>query len=456
MAETLPLPLANSKGRWAFEERSELGEHGPCFLIYRAGADSPSLPPLLSNALPLLLHEFDRQYGLKPVLDHFNKFAAEGGVGHPSSKTVLRRVLPRLVSYRFVESKGWREFLFEGNRASSVHVLARVLESGFPFRLEDLSHFATYGEHLLGVLNAVGLKNALDPEAILYCPALDSPFPFKFVVVDRSPFTNRQVYVGLLKQLLDNTEKDEEFRSRNFRELTRGFEKFGPAAATPRFQEVELKIWRLLSYVAARLRVKAGRLTDTGELTEVRTFLAELREVHDVLDRLAHLPSRLAALFRRRFDLELSELADQVLPELKEIAALVNCDLDKSLTLDERAQLVSEFRRLGSAAPLECLAEQDRDLKQAYGDVDVPELETGCVRDYKETIFTGAKRFDTRRYNVSELEAAIDPLTESEFELDIRLHIPGVSEDEEEEADEFEEFSSEDWGSEVDSAWDVE
>ncbi|MGE0712066.1 MAG: hypothetical protein AB7N76_31780 [Planctomycetota bacterium] len=464
---TTPLPLAASKERWGFEERSELGAHGPCLLVHRVPGDSPVLPPELSRALPLLLHEFDRQEGLAPVLEQFNALAREGGVGRPSTKMLLQRILPRLVSYRFAEARGVREFLFEGSRASSVHVLARVLETDYAFRLEDLSHFATHGEHLLGVLNAVGLKQALDPEGTLYCPALDSPFPFKFAVVGSSGRSNRDVYVGMLRELLRRTEKDEDFRARTFRELTRGFEKFGPAAATPRFQEVELRIWRLLTYLAARLRVKAGRLTDTRDLSEVRQFLVELRQVHTALDHLAHLPGRLAALFRRRFDLELSELAEQALPELDAIAARIDCELERPLSIDEKAALLSEMRRLGSAAPLESLALQDRGLKQAYGDVEVPPLDVE-VRTYTEVIFTGAERFDTRRYDKGALdhEGLGGLLSESDFDLDVSLSFGGEGDeegDEELEADEEAYGDAEDldedegdWESDIDSAWDVD
>ena len=476
-----PLPLAPAVERWAYQGRGEQTEHGPCQLVYRTLGESPALTEKLERALPLLLHEFDRQEGLAPILERLGSQASEAS-GRPTPKNLLRRILPRLVSYRFIESKGYYEFLFEGNRASAVHVLSRALSTDYRFRLEDLSHFATHGEQLLGVLNAVGLKTALDPNAILYCPALDSPFPFKFVVVGEG-MSNRKVYVSVLKALLKKTEKDEHFRSRLFRELTRGFEKFGPAAATPRFQEVELKLWRLLNYLAARLRVKAGRLTDTKDLEEVMTFLAELRKVHDALDDLIHLPDRMAARFRRRFDLELSELADQILPELERIAEEIDCDLERELSLDEKAAQVSEMRRLGSAAPIQNLAAQDAELRQAYGDVEAPPVSIGFVRTYTEAIFTGAERFDTRRYDKGELGDLGEVMSESEFELDVSMDFFGGGGDEgviadeegneitveaESESEQALDESSDDWGnaadwnsavdwsSSVDEAWDVE
>ena len=86
-------------------------------------------------------------------------------------------------------------------------------------------HFATHGEFLLTVLHVVGLPKALDPAGIIYCPPLDSPYPFKFAVVGDSGKDNRLTYVRLLKQLLRQTESDEVFRERNFRELIRGVRK---------------------------------------------------------------------------------------------------------------------------------------------------------------------------------------------------------------------------------------
>src|SRR5690606_3884021 len=214
------------------------------------------------------------------------------------------------------------------------------------------------------------------------CPALDSPFPFKFVLAGQGG-PNRATYLRLLSKILRQTESDETFRARQFRELSRGFQKFGPAAAMPQFQEVELRLWRLLSYLAARLRVKAGRLTDTKDPAQAGQFLRELRDVHRALDDLEHLPSRLAALFRSRFDLELERLYEMALPELDAIARRIDCDLtDRERSIDAVASLVAEFRRLGSASPLECLEEKDREIKLAYGDVEPEPLETGWARTY--------------------------------------------------------------------------
>ena len=74
-AAALPLPLAQDREHWGYVERSELGEDGPCDLVYRVSVGreaGPQLPSYQAQALPLLLHEFDRQDGLPSVLDSFN------------------------------------------------------------------------------------------------------------------------------------------------------------------------------------------------------------------------------------------------------------------------------------------------------------------------------------------------------------------------------------------------
>jgi hypothetical protein len=393
-----PLPFASNRKSWSYLERDELGIHGASDLVYRVPAkpgEGPALPAHLGDALPLLLHELDESPAGR-VLEKLSREQRDPYA--PTGKTTLTRVLPRLLNYRFVESLKSFEFVFAGARPSSLHVLARVLGTDFKFRLEDLSHFATHGELLLKILHVCGLRSALDPEAILYCPAVDSPFPFKFMVVGEGGAKNRVTYVDLLAKLLRQTETDECFRDRHFKELARGFQKFGPAAATPQFQEVELRLWRVLGYAAARLRVKAGRLTSTDDPKQVRQFLGELRKVHAALDRLVHLPSRLAAYYRTHFQLEFGQLYEQALRELETIAEQVDCDMDSiDRSIEAIATTVSQFRSLGSASPLEGLEENDRDILIAYGEAPPP-LDHGWVRTYTEAIFTGAERFDTRRF----------------------------------------------------------
>jgi hypothetical protein len=390
-----PLPYAPDRTAWSWLERSELGVHGTADVLYRMPTSSEEegaeLPARMLKALPLLLHE-TRGLELADLPG-----APEDRLGL-SPVQALRRVMPRLLNYRWIDSERMRELVYGVGRPSSLHVLARVLDSSYRFRLEDLSHFATHGELVVEALDRLEIENALDPEAILYCPALDSPYPFKFVV-GQGAAPNRATYIRILSKILRQTESDETFRARQFKELTRGFQKFGPAAATPQFQEVELRIWRLLSYLAARLRVKAGRLTDTKDPAQARLYLSELREVHDALDEVEHLPSRTAAFYRSRFDLEFSKLSEHVLPELERIAKRIDCELtDRERSIDAVAGLVAEFRRLGSCSPLEALEEKDRDIKVAYGDVQPEALETGWARAYTDAIHTGAERFDTRRF----------------------------------------------------------
>lgn len=418
------LPFAPDRTAWSWSDRSELGVHGNADVLHRVPAgdeDVAQLPARVRRAMPLLLHE----QAVLQACGLGGQAAAGHGLGLQPQQ-VLRRVVPRLLNFRHVEAEKAHEFVFGVGRPSSLHVLARVLGSSFRFRLEDLSHFATHGALVVEALDRLGVDDVIDPEAILYCPALDSPFPFKFVVVGQGG-PNRATYLGLLGRLLRQTESDETFRARQFRELSRGFQKFGPAAATPQFQQVELRLWRLLSYLAARLRVKAGRLTDTRDPDQARQFVDDLRDVHGALDDLEHLPSRLAAVFRSRFDLEFKRLYELALPEVDAIARRIDCDLtDRDRSIDAVATLVAEFRRLGSASPLECLEEKDREIAAAYGDVEPEPLETGWARTYTDAIHTGAERFDTRRFGADRLLDLGAEEEDLDLELDFLEHRPGA------------------------------
>jgi hypothetical protein len=411
-AAAQPLPFAPDRAAWSWLERSDLGEHGTADVLHRVKTapeeDGAELPPRLKLALPLLLHD----HATLQIED-----LPAQGQGLVPTQTIAR-VMPRLLNFRYVESEHAREFVFGVGRPSSLHVLARVLGTTYKFRLEDLSHFATHGELVVEALDRLGIDNVLDPEAILYCPALDSPFPFKFFVVGQGG-PNRATYLRVLSKILRQTESDETFRARQFREVARGFQKFGPAAATPQFQEVELRLWRLLSYLAARLRVKAGRLTDTKDPGQARQFLGELRDVHGALDDLEHLPSRLAAQYRSNFGKEFSKLHEDAIPELEKIAKRIDCDLtERDRSIEAVAGLVSQFRKLGNASPLESLEEKDREIKLAYGDAQVEPLEAGWARTYTDAIHTGAERFDTRRFGADKV---LDLLGDGEENLDLDL-----------------------------------
>lgn len=411
-AAVQPLPFAPDRAAWSWFERSELGEHGTADILHRVKASTEEsgveLPQRLRRALPLLLHDH-ATLQIEDLPAH--------GQGLVPAQT-LARVMPRLLNFRYVEAEQAREFVFGVGRPSSLHVLARVLGTTYKFRLEDLSHFATHGELVVEALDRLGIDSVLDPEAILYCPALDSPFPFKFFVVGQGG-PNRATYLRVLSKILRQTESDETFRARQFREIARGFQKFGPAAATPQFQEVELRLWRLLSYLAARLRVKAGRLTDTKDPGQARQFLGELRDVHAALDELEHLPSRLAAQYRSNFGKEFGKLHEDAIPELEKIAKRIDCDLtERDRSIEAVAGLVSQFRKLGSASPLESLEEKDREIKLAYGDAQVDPLEAGWARTYTEAIHTGAERFDTRRFGADKV---LDLVGDGEENLDLEL-----------------------------------
>jgi hypothetical protein len=461
--DSQPLPYAPDADQWSWVERSDFGIHGASDVVYRVQGEGPELPEELHSALDLLLHRFDvLEDRLQNLLEQEHSEegpAFSARTSGPALWLTLGRILPRLLTFRWKESTGTWEFVYESGRPSALHVLERVLDSDFKFRLEDLSHFAAHGALVLSVLEAVGLENALSPAGILYCPAVDSPFPFKFFPVAGQAESNRDTYLRLLRKLLSHTETDEVFRARHFRELTRGFQKFGPAAATPEFQEVELRLWRLLSYVAARLRVKAGRLTDTKDPAEERTFLVELRQVHEAVNELTHLPAVLAAYYRTHFNVEFSKIYERALEELDGIAIKADCDLtDQQRTIDTVAALVSEFRRLGSVSPLQSLLEKDHEILMAYG-VEPPPLETGWSRAYTKEIFTGAARFDTRRFGP--VEGSEGELDESELDLDLDLEFNLGADEEvvevEEEVYEDEEggwSGDEEWsGDAIDDAW---
>lgn len=415
-----PLPYAPDRTAWSWAERSDLGVHGTADVIHRVATPNEEsgaeLPIRLRRTLPLVLHEhagLDLADLVPPDLDD-----ARERLGLEPLQ-VIRRVVPRLLNFRYVESEQVREFVFGVGRPSSLHVLGRVLGTSFKFRLEDLSHFATHGELVVEVLDRLGINHVLDPEAILYCPALDSPFPFKFSVVGQGG-PNRATYLRVLSKILRQTETDETFRARQFRELARGFQKFGPAVATPQFQEVELRLWRLLTYLAARLRVKAGRLIDTKDIGQARQFLVELREVDRALEDVEQLASRLAAQFRTRFDLEFKRLSEHAMPELDRIAKRIDCDLsDRDRSIDAIANTVAELRRLGSASPLESLEQKDGEIQAAYGDVTPEPPSESWARTYTDTIHTGAERFDTRRFGAP-VAGALD-LGEEEENLDLDL-----------------------------------
>ncbi len=104
---TSTLPYAPDRKAWSWVERSELGgSHHGCDLLFRAscpaGEEGPELPLRLVKALPLLLHQFD-------LLDLSNLPGSEPvgpeAVPPPSPSAVLGRIVPRLLTYRYVEAE---------------------------------------------------------------------------------------------------------------------------------------------------------------------------------------------------------------------------------------------------------------------------------------------------------------------------------------------------------------
>lgn len=424
LKDDLPLPFAGDRDNWAYRDLQNT-PHKQGFelsffakLTAEAGAEHDES---LKVRLPLLFHEFDAQNPMNRWLESFHGLQAspEKPWG-PSPKATLKRLIPKLLGYRRHQDHGKYEFIFKSSRPSSLHILERVFEGGCPFWLEDLSSFATWGQFLVEILERLRSPGVLSPETILYAPALDASFPFRFILAERSGMENRVAYTQILRRVLKQSESDEVFRDRHFKELMRGFQKFGRAAATPSFQTVERKIWRLLSHLAARLRVKAGRLTDCKDDNEIAGFLSELRKVNSVLSRLIHLPSRMAAFFRQNFQLELSKLALHTEEAVKNMAEDVACDLtDNETDLDALVKMTYKFQQLGVAAPRESLMLKDHDIKQSYTHEILDWPEEPKVRHYSDQIFTGARRFDQRRFRRASDTYGHLQVKEEDFDIEL-------------------------------------
>jgi hypothetical protein len=398
----LPLPNAGDQKIWAYRDVPATSvRKGWELSFFVEEAQNPDIKNDQSFHpwLPLYFHDFHKLPALEVFLTAGNHLG-KSKLWDENLKAMFQRLSPKLLNYGFDQELRRREFIFRGWRPTGLHLLERVLEGGCPFWLEDLSHFATHGEFLLEVLDTVGLSHSLSPKAILFAPMVDASYPFKFVLMPQnSQNDNRTSYVTLLKQLLRQSESDETFRARNFKEVMRGFQKFGAAAAMPAFQNIERHVWKLLSHIAARLRVKIGRLTDSTETAQSYSLLSELRSIHKVLQELIHLPSQMAAYFRTHFQLELEKLAGKTLTNVRSMADRVDCQLEETgLDFDAVVKIIYEFQKLGVASPRESLMLKDHDIKQSYTTEIMDWPESPIVRHYSDKIFTGARNYDKRRF----------------------------------------------------------
>jgi hypothetical protein len=407
------------------------------------------LPEGVRRLLPLLFHEFtdlegfdekeirygsERNSGLMNVKLRLKKKKRTGADGRGrglGSYPILKRILPRLVSYGEEQEKF--RFTFEGARPQSVHVLGRVLETSYKFRLEDLSRFATHGDHLLHALEHLDAPPCLDLDAILYVPGLDAEYPFKFVPCAPGTDDNYTAFVGGLKQLSQHAEGIETFKDRFFGELKLGFEKFGPACATPEFQEVELRVWTLISFACTALQMKIAELAHITDGPKIRDLLRKVTALHQAIDDCANLPSELAAYYRTHFDLPFAKLFEHSLTALDEIAKGIDCNLkDRPRDIQFLTEMVTRFRRIEPTCPLEDMEAMDAALSAAYANRALGERKhPKWVRRYEETIFTGTNKFDQRRYKSTDKpeKAVIKPerLSSSkadegeDFQLDVKL-----------------------------------
>jgi hypothetical protein len=371
----------------------------------------------LKRLLPLLWHEFNDidgfdekeiRYGeersnvaLLPKirLKRRKRAGSENRGRSLAAYPWLKRLFPRIVSYD--EETEARKFVFSGFRPSSVHILGRVLETDYRFRLEDLSRFATHGDHVLHVLEHVEAGSpCLDQDAILYTPAIDSFFPFKFVITAQSKVDNYLTFVTTLRRIFDKTESVDSFLDRFYGELKLGFEKFGPACATPEFQEVELRLWTLVSYASTRLQILVAEMVHTVDGPKIRMLLKNIRQLHQAIDDCANLPSELCAFYRTRFDIPFSQLFQHSLAGIDEIAKSIDAEVKaRPRDIETLTEMITRFRRIEPADPIENLEDLDQRLVAAYEKKEPPErVKATWVRRYNETIFTGTDKFDQRRY----------------------------------------------------------
>jgi hypothetical protein len=285
-------------------------------------------------------------------------------------------------------------------RPDAVHALSQVLGTPFKFRLEDLSHFATHGDHVLHLLDHLDSGPCIEQDTILYVPSVDASFPFKFVALGQSRNDSYAVYVAALDKIFQQTEAVDAFLDRFYSQVKLGFERFGPACATPEFQEVELRLWTLVSFAANRLQILVAQITKSTDGAQIRAMLREVRTLHAALDSAANLPSELMAFYRTHFNIPFAKLFEHSLAGIDEIAKSISCNVkERPRDIETLTELITRFRRLEPTDPIENLEYLEAALTAAYRKTDPPEREKpNWVRRYNEIIFTGTDKFDQRRY----------------------------------------------------------
>lgn len=313
----------------------------------------------------------------------------------------LVRLFPKVIS--FDEEGDGRKFVFSGWRPNIVHSLSRVLETNFKFRLEDLSHFATHGDHVLHVFEHLDVGPCLEHDSILYVPSADPSFPFKFVTLGNTKNDNYTVFVTALERIFNQTESVDSFRDRFYSQVKLGFERFGPACATPEFQEVELRLWTLISYASTRLQLLVAEMAHTMDGPKIRQMLKEIRVLHDSIDAAGNLPSELMAFYRTHFNIPFAKLFEHSLERIDEIAKTIACNVkERPRDIESLTELITRFRRLEPTDPIENSEHLEATLMAAYKKAEPPEREKPTwVRRYNEIIFTGTDKFDQRRYKAA-------------------------------------------------------
>ncbi len=310
----------------------------------------------------------------------------------------LGRLFPKVIS--FDEESDGRKFVFAGWRPDAVHVLSQVLGTSFKFRLEDLSHFATHGDHVLHLLDHLDSGPCIEQDTILYVPSADPSFPFKFVALGQSRNDSYAVFVAALDKIFHQAESVDAFLDRFYSQVKLGFERFGPACATPEFQEVELRLWTLVSFAATRLQILVAQIAKSTDGPQIRSLLKEARALHAALDSAANLPSELMAFYRTHFNIPFAKLFEHSLTGIDEIAKTIDCKVkERPRDIEALTELITRFRRIEPKDPIENLEYLEATLTAAYRKSDPPEREKRTwVRRYNELIFTGTDKFDQRRY----------------------------------------------------------
>lgn len=379
-----------------------------------AGADvcAPPSPPWPSarpieradgsEALELRLPGPPPSPALRALLAHDFQSPELKAALEPGEADRLGRILPRLLSFTPDDSPGGPTgtvLRFAGEASRLRFPLLRLTGAGAVLTLEEIATCAADSAFLLGVLSRLGLRARITPAWSFLDPG-DPLRPLRFVPLELASGSPLKAWLELLRTLTDRSESDEAFRARHLALLSYGFSRFGPAATTPEFQGVELRMWRLLGGLAARLRVISGRLAAESDRDERARRVRELETLGKSLHALMDLPGRLAALYRREITASLGGIAEVARAEVEALGEDADVDVSPRLDgIDQLAERVYEIRALGKLSPLEVRYAREQELAGACGADDMTEAVPPAVRHYDRVIYAGRDTWDARRFS---------------------------------------------------------